>query len=286
MSGDRQQGETECGHPTCRSDDIELLVRDAAALVLGDDEFTRVCVREAPGVKPDFRSPRHALEVKQLTSPGLLKFFAERAKHLGDEDPRIPIDCLTEVWGVWADLSDAIESFDITTEIPDAKLLTASLIPVLKDMEARGVTDAFADQNCAWPRIRALLGHGALCSVIPGAVVAGMKPGIFFAVAHGLSRSTYLEDDVVVFLQKWLDSEHSTNARQSLAGEKVRRILGLAASMDGPAAAMLRTLSETPGAIPRPLRLPSEIDALVVTTVQEVLLFDGVTGWHRHAANL
>lgn len=273
-----------CGHPTCRSDDIELRVRDAAALVLEDDELTRVCAQEAAGVKPDFRSPRHSLEVKQLTSPALLKFLAGRAKHLSDEDPRIPIEGLTDVWGIWADLSDAIESFDTTTETPHAKSLIASLTPLLKDMEERGVTDAFADQLRVWPHIRELLGAGAHCSVIPDAVAAGMKPGIFLALSHGHSRSTYLEDDVVTFLQTWLDSAHSNNARESLAGEKGKRILGLATTMDGPAARMLRTLSETRDvAIPTPLRLPPEIDALIVTTAHEVLLFDRITGWQRRA---
>jgi hypothetical protein len=55
--------------------------------------------------------------------------------------------------------------------------------------------------------------------------------------------------------------------------------------MDGPAAAVLRTLAETPGvAIRTPLRLPPEIDALVVDTREEVLHFDPSIGWARHAA--
>lgn len=49
--------------------------------------------------------------------------------------------------------------------------------------------------------------------------------------------------------------------------------------MDGPAAAMLRTLAETPGgAIRTPLRLPPEIDALVVDTREEVLHFAPTLG--------
>ena len=34
---------------------------------------------------------------------------------------------------------------------------------------------------------------------------------------HGHSRTTYLEHDVVRFLQAWLDSKYATNARKSLA---------------------------------------------------------------------
>ncbi|WP_068019195.1 MULTISPECIES: hypothetical protein [unclassified Mycobacterium] len=110
-----------------------------------------------------------------------------------------------------------------------------------------------------------------------------MRPGIFFSVAHGHSRTTYLEDDVVKFLQSWLNSGYSMNARKSLANEKRKRVVVLVASMDGPAAAMLRTLSETTGVpIPTPLRLPPEIDALIVTTGQEVLYFDPDMGWSRH----
>lgn len=286
MSADAHPGDTGCCHPACKSDEIELQVRDAAAAVLGDNELTRVCGQETPGVKPDFRSPRHALEVKELTSPALLKFFDARAKHLDEEDPRIPIEELTQVWMVFADVSDAIESFDKTTQTPNAKSLVKLLTPLLKDMEERGVTDAFADQNRVWPHIRQLLGFMAYCRVIPGAVAKGMKPGIHLAVSYGHSRTTYLEDDVVTFLQRWLDSEQSANARKSLAGETRKRVVGLAASMDGPAAPMLRTLAETPGvAIPTLLRLPAEVDALVVTTGQEVLHFDRDTGWHRNTTS-
>jgi hypothetical protein len=284
MSGDMQPDAADCGHPACKSDDIERKARDAAAAVLGDEDLIRVCEQETPEAKPDFRSCRHALEIKELTSQSLLKFFDARAKHLGEDDPRLPIEELTQVWMVWADVSDAIESFDGNTKTPRADSLIKSLTPLLKDLEARGVNDAFGDDR-SWFHITRLLGSGAHCSVVPDAVAAGMKPGIFLSVAHGHSRTMYLEDDVVTFLQGWLDSEYSTNARESLAREKRSRVVALVASIDGPAAAMLRTLSETAGvAIPTPLRLPSEIDALIVTTGQEVLHFDRGAGWSRHTS--
>jgi hypothetical protein len=48
---------------------------------------------------------------------------------------------------------------------------------------------------------------------------------------------------------------------------------------------MLRTLAETRGAaIHTPLRLPPEIDAVVIDTREEVLHFDPGIGWVRHTA--
>ncbi|WP_156675749.1 MULTISPECIES: hypothetical protein [unclassified Mycobacterium] len=104
----RNPRETGCGHPACKSDEIERQARDAAAAVLGDEDFIRVCEQETPGVKPDFRSSRHALEVKELTSPALQKFFAAHVAHR--EYPHRPIEGLTQTWLVFADVSDAIES--------------------------------------------------------------------------------------------------------------------------------------------------------------------------------
>lgn len=268
-----------CGHPGCASDDVEQRARDAAAAVLADDEFTRVCEQETKGVKPDFRSRRHALEVKELTSPALRQFFAAHTDHL--EDPHRPIEGLSQVWLVFADVSAAIESFDGKTKTPRADTLIDSLAPLLKDLEARGVTDAFGDDR-VWPHMKRLLGFQGHCSVIP---VAGMEPGIFFSASHGHSRTTYLEDDVVGFLQQWLDSKHAVNARKSLAAEKGIRVVVLVPNIDGPAAAMLRTLAETSGAaISTALRLPPEIDALVVTAGEEIIHFDPGTGWTRHTA--
>lgn len=80
--------------------------------------------------------------------------------------------------------------------------------------------------------------------MIPAA--AGMQPGVFLSVSHGHSRTTYLEYDVVGFPQQWLDSRYSANARKSLAAETRVRVVVIAPSMDGPAAAMLRTLAGDP----------------------------------------
>ena len=110
-----------CGHPGCASDDVEQHARDAAAAVLADDEFTRVCEQETKGVKPDFRSRRHALEVKELTSPGTPAVLRRATDHL--EDPHRPIEGLSQVWLVFADVSAANESFDGKTKTPRADTL-------------------------------------------------------------------------------------------------------------------------------------------------------------------
>ena len=214
-----------------------------------------------------------------LTSPALRQFFAAHTDHL--EDPHRPIEGLSQVWLVFADVSAANESFNGKTKTPRADTLIDLLAPLLKDLEARRVTDAFGDDR-VWPHMKRLLGFQGHCSVIP---VAGMEPGIFFSASYGHSRTTYLEDDVVGFLQQWLDSKHAVNARKSLAAEKGIRVVVLVPNINGPAAAMLRTLAETSGAaISTALRLPPEIDALVVTAGEEIIHFDPGTGWTRHTA--
>lgn len=266
---------TGCGHPRCKPDGIEEYARDAVAAVLRDPNLIRVCEHESTGVKPDFRSTVHGVEVKQLTSPSLLQYYAAQAAHL--DGPHHPTEGLKQVWLVFADVSEGIESFDKKTRTPRLDTLIDSLAPLLADLEDRGVADAFADE-LVWPRIKALLGFQAHCSALPDS--AGRRPGIFFCTAHGHSRTTYLEDDVVGFLQQWLDSEHSVNARQSLAADTTTKgVLALVPNMEGPAASLLRTLAETEGeAIPTALRLPPEIDSLVVATGREVLHFDRETG--------
>ena len=83
-----------CGHPGCKPDDLERQTRDAAAAVLGDDELVRVCAQEIRGVKPDFRSRRHSLEIERLTSPALLKFFAAPPTR----GTRVPTSDMRSVW--------------------------------------------------------------------------------------------------------------------------------------------------------------------------------------------
>jgi hypothetical protein len=102
------------------------------------------------------------------------------------------------------------------------------------------------------------------------------------ATATARSGQPYLEDDVVAFLQHWIDSPQADNARQSLAGEAALRCVALVASMEGPAAAMLRTLEETRGEQLRTgLTLPDEIDAVIVITDAEVLDYGLVDGSRR-----
>lgn len=270
---------SECGHQGCKDDDFERETRAAAADILGDHDLARVCAQESPGVKPDYRSPRHSLEVKRLVSPALQKFYDAYRPLF--ETPYRPVEELTGYWLVFVDVSDAIESFNGKTTAPRVDSLIESLTPILRDLEKRDVRDAFGDAR-AWPQLQNLLGTGGHCSVVPE-VPGHVQPGIHLAVSYGHSRTTYIANDVVAFLQEWLDSNHSRNARESLAAEDRKRVIALAASIDGPAAAMLRTLSDAPSeAIAPALRLPPEVDALIVITGQEALHFDRDTGWDRH----
>jgi len=112
-------------------------------------------------------------------------------------------------------------------------------------------------------------------------------PGILIlGYAWGHSRTTDPERDVVGFIQAWLLSPQAENAKLSLHHERdVRRVLVLVASMEGPASAMIRTLSEDPEASLRtPLQLPKEIDAVVVIAADEVLDYGLVDGWRRRPA--
>ncbi len=98
-------------------------------------------------------------------------------------------------------------------------------------------------------------------------------------------RTLDLDYDVTAFLQDWLDSEQSANARRSLAGRAGLNVLVLMASLDGPAANLIHTVQEAPGEVPAAaLRLPEEVDVLVVATSTDVLRFARNEGWTRHDA--
>jgi hypothetical protein len=277
MTGVNDQRLQECDHPGCATSEVEQHARDACAAVLGDAELIRVCAQTSAGPIPDFQSRRYTVEVKALTSPALMKFLTARNKNL--EDPHHPVKALSQTWGVFADVSEAHGSFDGKASAPRISSMIKSLTPLLVEVEARGLTDVFAAHDL-WPQFAKTLGFYGHCSVMPS---GPFPPGIvFIGPAHETSRTTYLEHDVVAFLQQWLNSEHSDNARKSLADRPGRRVLTLVASFDGPAAAMLHTLHEHPGVAPQtPLRLPAAIDVVAVLTGNEVLLFDASSGWAR-----
>jgi hypothetical protein len=115
---------------------------------------------------------------------------------------------------------------------------------------------------------------------------AALAPGILLSGSIGeQSRTTGLDYDVTAFLQDWLDSNEATNARQSLAARVAVHVLVLIASPDGPAAGLIHTLQETPGEVPAAaLRLPDDVDVLIVATNTDVLRFTASDGWSRDTA--
>ena len=175
--------------------------------MLGDTELGRVCEQEAVGPRPDFQSDRHVVEVKELTSPALRQFFDAQRNYL--DALHYPVEGLRHVWGVWADVSEAVASFNGKAPTPRVDSLIESLAPLLKEVEAHGFTDTFADHE-VWPRIARILHFGGHCSVMPS---GPYTPGIWFlGHGYGHSRTTRLDYDVVGFLQAWLDSQYATNA--------------------------------------------------------------------------
>jgi hypothetical protein len=246
--------------------------------LLEDYDLVRVCERESTGQKPDFRSPRHSVEVKELASPALRSYLVAQQRHIGDIR-HYEVESLRETWAVSTDVSLAISSFEPATATPTVSSLIRSLTPLIERLEANGVADARMDPEI-WPAIASLIHYDGACSVI----AKGPYPPGILMIGHGYghARTTDLEADVVAFLQDWITSSHADNARQSLAGENGFRCVVLVASMDGPASAMIRTLAENPGSMLRtPMRLPDEIDAVVVITDDEVLDYGLADGWRR-----
>lgn len=271
---------TPC-HSKCAPSEIEMLAHKVTAEVLQDSELLRVCEVEPAGLKkPDFRSRRHAVEVKELISPSMASYGEAHDRHFGDKR-HFPVKSFRNLWGVMPDLTDAIESFD-RTESPYLPRLIRRLIPLIEQLEAKGLTYARADPWIA--RSVASLIHGDSCSVMPE---GPYTPGIFIlGYGWGLSRTTDPERDVVECIQAWLRTSQAEKARLSFDHEReVRRVLALVASMEGPASAMIRTLSEDPEASLRtPLQLPEGIDAVVVIAADQVLDYGLVDGWRRRPA--
>ncbi|MCV7253396.1 hypothetical protein H7J86_14590 [Mycobacterium hackensackense] len=270
-----------CGHHGCRTTPIERRAATAAATVLDDPDLTRVCDQDPTfvtgGPIPDFHSPRHVVEVKELTSEPLRRFIAAYDALPGRY---IPIPTLQHLWGVSLDVSAAHQTYEGRLKTPRVKTLINSLTQFIGELESRGITDAFTDHD-NWPRFAEMAGFYGHCAVLPS---AGLQPGIMFSgTMSEQPRTTHLDDDVAPFLQDWLD-EHSDNACQSLAGRAGVHVAALVASLDGPAAGMIHTMMETPGEAPTAmLRLPAEIDVLIVVANADVLSFATGGGWSRRS---
>jgi hypothetical protein len=263
--------------------DIEVRAAAVAASLVGDDDLMRVCQQDGPACKPDFRSCHNAVEVKELVSQNFRAFTQASERYIRD-DRFHSVPALRHARGVIPDVSYAASSFSPRARTPTVKTLVEKLTPLLERLEERRLTDARIDHEI-WPSIASVI-HTGHCSVIPN---APWGPGIvLMGHGYGIARTTKPEDDVVGFLQRWLDSNQAENLRWSLKPEKpLRRIAVLVASFHGPASAMIHTLMENPPDSSAPLRnaltLPSEIDTLIVIAEGQVLDY-GLVGavWRRH----
>jgi hypothetical protein len=254
----------------------------AATVVLDDPDLTRICEQESSftnGPIPDFISGRHVVEVKELTSRPLRKFTAAYDALL---ERHIPNLSFRHLWAVSVDVSAAADTYDGNPMTPAVKTLIASLTKMIEDLESRGFTDSFADHD-NFEKYATSLGFYCHFAVLPD---TPLEPGILLSgTISEQSRTANLDYDVTAFLQDWLDSDRATNVRQSLAGRAGVHVLILMASPDGPASGLIHTMQETPGKVPAAvLRLPHDIDVLIVATNTDILRFTPHDGWSPHTA--
>jgi hypothetical protein len=254
-----------------------VYARRVATKLLDDEALERVCEVVPRGPKPDYRSGRHAVEVKRLTSPSAASFRTARDRFLPEAVQ--PVTGLQHLWLVFLDISEAHASFRGGIPTPQAKVLVKELGSLLRAFETDGIMDAGGR-----PEVHRLTG-GYTCAAVP--VSPNGTPGIMFSTAVGTRRTTNIDLDVVEFLQDWLDSPESTNLRESLAGEPLWRVAVLIADSGGPASGMLRTLMDTTDGpvVPKAeLRLPPEIGSLILVAGNDVLDFGLADGWRRRSA--
>jgi hypothetical protein len=271
-----------CGHRGCRLKPGEVRAQLVAAAVLDDPDLTRVCDRDPAftgGAIPDFSSRRHVVEVKELTSQALRRFIDLYEALPGRY---LRVESFRQLWAVSVDVSRAAATFDGNPRTPEVKTLIATLTQMIEDLESRGITDAFADHD-NFSKYAKALGFYCDCAVLRD---SPLEPGILLSgTISGQERTLDLDYDVTASLQDWLDSGRSANARQSLAGRAGTHVLVLMASLDGPAAGLIHTLQEMPGEVPAAaLRLPEDVDVLIVATNRDVLRFTPDEGWSRHDA--
>ena len=276
-------GVVSCSHKTCAPSENEARAFEIVAWLLNDDELSRVCARGAREPTPDFESSRHAVEVKTLVSQSAMSYENAHSKHLGYGQHH-PVTSLQNVWVVMTDITDAMASYERDVETPTVRGLIKSLIPLLEQMEQREVKDFNRDY---WARaaLSYVIGDHGMCYVAPPG--GPYSPGILIdGHGWGWERTTDLEDDVVVPVQKWLESGRADNLKESLRNRRssdALRIAALVVDGAGPAFGMIRTLAESPDVpIRTPLRLSDDVDAVVLVAGEEVLDF-GLAGevWRR-----
>src|SRR4051794_5009994 len=123
----------ECCHRKCEPCRVERRARDIGAALLRDGSLSRVCERESSRPKPDFRSPQHSVEVKELASPSLRSFMEAQKLHIGDVR-LYPVEGLQKTGGVSVDVSLAIDSFE-HAPAPKVRRLINALAPLVAQLE-------------------------------------------------------------------------------------------------------------------------------------------------------
>ncbi|WFS11946.1 hypothetical protein [Rhodococcus aetherivorans] len=189
---------------------------------------------------------------------------------------------LTRTWWVMPDVSAAAAVFSERAPVPILKRIAQELGPILVRLEQKGIRDARQADWRTQVQIGALLHDGA-CHVLDD---APFGPGILLAgYMHGHRRPHDIDTAVRDQLQYWVDTE-STNMRASLAAEELLRCGVVVAPIRGASFALVRSLTEDfndPSALPSvPLKLPGEIQTLLVVAGDHALRFTPPNTWHRN----
>lgn len=155
-----------CGHRGCRLKPSEVRAQLLASTALDDPDLTRVCDQDeavAGGAIPDFRSRRHVVEVKELTSQALRRFI-----DLYESLPQryIPNESFRYLWAVSVDVSRAAGAYGGNPKTPEVKTLIATLTQLIEDLESRGITNSLADHE-NFPKYAKALGFYCNCAVVP-----------------------------------------------------------------------------------------------------------------------
>ncbi|WP_308116694.1 hypothetical protein [Prescottella equi] len=292
---------TVCSHSECAHErPSEKIGRIAAAQVLNDPALTRVCAHEVDGAVPDYRSPLHAVEVKELASESYEKF----GDAYRQSDGVWVVPELTQTWWVSPDMTAASVAIAKHVQTPMMKTLLKNLVPLLAKLEEYGINDLAhlggweianlsgteggkGDAPALSSRFVSILGRNPSCRVMGGS--DGISHGVVFAPREEFVRPMNLDNTVRNTVQFWLD-EASTKMRLSLATEPahmircgvlVARHYGLGGTITS---ALTRDFPSLEALPTEPLNLPDEIDILVVAAADQAIVYRD--HWERHRLTL
>ncbi|WP_430336184.1 hypothetical protein [Rhodococcus sp. ACT016] len=294
---------TACGHKKCENEsDAEKAGLAAASQVLNDSGLQRVCENEADGPVPDYRSARHTVEVKQLASTSYEALRRASSKNSGIH----PVPALTKTWMISTDATASSFAIRHDVKAPFFPKLPKKLGPLLRELEDRGIfsyrelvkignRERFKASATGSPepalelarRIVAILGDNPTCEAIDSEGSERLPKGIMLTRKESGSRVPDLNVTVRDVVQNWIESD-SENMRASMSREgnlqircgvvvapgygygfKIMRALGV----DFP------ELSDVPT---DPLKLPDELDILIIVAADQVISFRKSPGkWER-----